>query len=209
MSMNSHSYQMNSSNKNYFSAHLKDENNNLLEIGLGSVSLENKSVDFFNEFVPLMKYRSPAKIVKLIGEQECHCFDGRVYLSSKSRLQLTDITDSFITGKELEIPQKIRLSAALTATNSASESSWVPIEVFCMSLEEIHFTMPKGFQPSRNLLLKASEVNTDGVVISIYKELKFSEEKTVCYANVVRCPIDCKKAIFDFLAPKLILFPAN
>ncbi|MFZ2538178.1 MAG: hypothetical protein WAX04_04685, partial [Oscillospiraceae bacterium] len=103
--------------KNYFEAYLKDENNQLIEIGKGNVSLEKQSVDFVSDFVPLLKFKSTAKIIKLIDNEECHSFVGKVYLSSKTRLQLLSVVDSFITYKELHISQKVNITGFVNSVS--------------------------------------------------------------------------------------------
>ncbi len=207
--MHNYNYLNSINPKDYFEAYLKDENDQLLEIGKGHVSLEKQSVDFVSDFVPLLKFKSTAKIIKLIDGEECHCFVGEVYLSSKNRLQLLDVCDSFITYKELHISQKVHITGFVTSASKESLSEDpINIEIFSISMDEVCFTVPKEYSISARLLLQTNDpMRTSGIILSVYKQLQFSIEKTVCYAVVERCPAGCKKTLIDFLAPNLILFP--
>lgn len=195
--------------KNYFHACLKDENNQLLELGKGNISFEDHSVDFISDFVPLMKFKSTAKIIKLIDGEECHSFVGQVYLSSQTRLQLLNVTDSFITYKELQASQKVKIrGSVISASAQSSQEKPIEIEIFSISMNEVYFTIAKEHQPNQDLILQTDKpVRTNGIVLSIYRQLQFSKEKTVCYATIVRCPAGSNKALIDFLSPTYILFP--
>lgn len=81
----------------YFSAALKTEDGQLLEIGEACISENDEAVTFVSSFVPLMKLGSNAQIVRMLGERELECFTGSVYLSSTNLLQITGVQPALIT----------------------------------------------------------------------------------------------------------------
>lgn len=75
----------------YFPALLKTDSGMFLEAGEACLAEQESSVLFNSDFVPLLQLGSPAQIVRVWGDEEFERFCGRVYLSSRKLLQLTDI----------------------------------------------------------------------------------------------------------------------
>lgn len=195
--------------KNYFDAYLEDENNNLLEIGKACISIKDKSVDFVNEFVPLLEYKSHAKIIKLIDGEECHCFEGKVFLSSKTRLQLLEVNDSFITDKELHILQKVNIKASVKSSLSKfTLNPPIDIDIFSISMDKVSFTVEKQNQLKHNLSLKSNDtLKLKNVSLNVYRQLEFSDKKTVYYATIEKINENDKEQLVEYLSSRLILFP--
>ncbi len=85
---------------NNFQAILMSENDVLLEYGFASISIKNKSVDFTNTFVPLIKIGATVKIICSKNGQNTHSFTGEVYLSSKKLLRITSVKCTLLPDAE-------------------------------------------------------------------------------------------------------------
>lgn len=206
------------SNQN-FEAYLKADNGKIFEMGYASISTErDRAVDFVGDFVPMMELHSPAKIVKLIDGRECHSFDGEVYLSSKERLQISNVHDKLLSYQEMTVPQHVALAGAIYAIaflpperrgdKPKRALKTTRIEIFQISLREIGFTVPKAHSIDNHLLLHVEDpVRMDDVELEVFRQLQFSDEKTVCYATFESTPAGSRKMLIDFLASRLILFP--
>ena len=78
----------------YFSATLKTEDDQVLELGQACVSDTEPSVDFTSDFVPLMKLGVTARIIRTLGAKELEVFEGQVYLSSRQLLRIVSVPES-------------------------------------------------------------------------------------------------------------------
>lgn len=80
----------------YFTARLYSCEGILLEQGEACISKQDCRVTFKNEFVPLLKLGTSARIVRVLGDTELECFTGTVYLSSRNLLQVIDVDPAII-----------------------------------------------------------------------------------------------------------------
>lgn len=80
----------------YFSALLNAEDGRLLEIGEACISRIENKVTFKNEFVPLLKLDTVVEIVRVLGNRQLERFRGRVYLSSRSLLQIVEVDPAIV-----------------------------------------------------------------------------------------------------------------
>ena len=206
--MSNTNYSYTTCDKNFFDAILKDDNNQFLELGKACISLENQSIDFVNEFVPLMKFKSKAKIIKLVNGTECHCFSGTVYLSSKTRLQLSSVSDSLISFEELCIPKKVQITGIVHNRHKSTTMSSISIDIFSLSLDEVAFSISKETILGQQLLLEIqSPISLNSVALHVYKQLQFSIDKTVYYATMDYETLDSKSTMIEFLSKNIIVFP--
>ncbi|WP_312643758.1 hypothetical protein [Hydrogenoanaerobacterium sp.] len=80
----------------FLDAVLKSEDDELLEYGSVCIPPEGNTVDFKNEFVPLLKLETPVQVTLLLNGEESFCFKGLVYLSSGKLLRITSISDELL-----------------------------------------------------------------------------------------------------------------
>ncbi len=97
----------------YFSALLKSENGHILAEGKGSVSIENRCVNFISDFVPLYPIGTPMQIVRVYEGSEIHRFRGKVYLSDKQLMRIVSVEDELLPGFEKAIHTKMDFEARL------------------------------------------------------------------------------------------------
>lgn len=104
----------------YFPAALKTEDGKLLEKGSACISEGRFTVDFINEFVPLLKLDTPVQIVRMLGDQPLNCFVGNVYLSSRNLLQIVSVDETALreAWRLFAINTQISASFALSPNHS-------------------------------------------------------------------------------------------
>lgn len=85
---------------NNYQAILMSDNDVLLEYGFAAISIKNKSVDFTNAFVPLIKIGATVKIICNKNGQSILSFIGEVYLSSRKLLRIISIKCNLLPDAE-------------------------------------------------------------------------------------------------------------
>lgn len=202
---------------NNFDAHLRDETGRLFEVGHASVYANNDAVDFISEFVPLMDMHTRAHIIKVMNDRECHVFSGNVYLSSKTRLQISNVTDRLLSYQEMLIAQRVKLTGVAHSIvfipsiyeggEASKQLNSSEIEIFSISIKEIAFTVPKSYAVAEQLLISINPpVNMDDVEIRVYRQLQFSPSKTMCYATIDATTPDSRRNLIRYLINNLIVF---
>lgn len=106
----------------YFTARLQAEGGRIMEIGEACVSKTENKVTFKSEFVPLVKLASIVEIVRVLGATEFEHFVGKVYLSSRTLLQIVSVDEAVISQvRELfDINTYLPAYFALSPNNSPS-----------------------------------------------------------------------------------------
>lgn len=84
-----------------FPARLKSPAGEVLAEGEAQLSREARTITFRSDFVPLYPIGTPLEVFRLSGEAEAHRFFGKVYLSDRQLLRLTDLDDELLPGSEL------------------------------------------------------------------------------------------------------------
>lgn len=93
-----------------FPAVLKTPDGRVLEYGTAKASIQEGSVDFQSEFVPLFKMGTPLVIVRVKDKVETQVFTGESYLSTEKMLRLVSVRDEVLPGAasaysyEVELP---------------------------------------------------------------------------------------------------------
>lgn len=204
----------------HFEAILRDEHGKIFEIGRAIISDSGNFIDFTGEFVPLMDIRATASITKTIDGVECHRFLGKVYLSSKTRLRLSDIQDSLIGDTELNSPLRINIpgkaqgiithhTAKLINMGATSqEVKTAPCNVFYISAKEIGFTISSHHHNmATQLLITVNEISLPDIEVTVNRRLAYNSDTTACYANIEAMPPETQHSLTSFLTQKLILHP--
>ncbi|NLK70426.1 MAG: hypothetical protein GX286_03170 [Clostridiales bacterium] len=124
---------------NNYQATLLSDNDVLLEYGFASISLKNKSVDFTNTFVPLIKIGATVKIICSKNGQDILSFTGEVYLSSKKLLRIISVKCTLLPDAEklLDIDTKINAEVLLDSPKTkafAIQSPRKPVDCIITSI---------------------------------------------------------------------------
>lgn len=212
---------------NNFDAVLRDEFGKIEEFGYASITKAADGVDFVADFVPLFELNTQAEITKIIDGEECHRYVGRVYLSSKNRLQIAGVTETLLSAKELAVQQNV--AAPLTAhvietippelnrfgkrklgAKERQELRTAQGSTISISINEITFSIPIDFPIDDKALIHiADPLRMADVEIEVTKKLCFSSEKNVCYAKIHNLTAGSRKSLIDYLTRKILVFSNN
>lgn len=108
-------------NDQEFRARLKDDKGTFLEDGVACVNVENRSIEFKNDFVPLYPIGTPLQITRLYEQREIHIFTGKVYISDKNLLRLVSVNDTVVPGSEDVYACPVSIGASLTLVSPKIE----------------------------------------------------------------------------------------
>lgn len=99
-----------------FPANLYTPEGELLAEGESCIRLEEKAINFSSDFVPLYPIGTPLIIERIYNGHAVHRFFGKVFLSSKEHMRLTDTTDMLLPGAEYLYCGKMAFPATLTTS---------------------------------------------------------------------------------------------
>lgn len=141
-----------------FPAVLKTEEDKVLEYGTACASIQEGSIEFKNEFVPLFKMGTRLKVVRVHDGVETHSFTGEVYLSAEKLLRLVSVRDEVLSGAASAYLYDVKMegtaSAMLTPKRKLFRPEGLPslqvfpISVYALSIGQLRFTcamtLPQG-----------------------------------------------------------------
>lgn len=98
-----------------FPAALKTPDGRVVEYGTAQASIQEGSVDFKSEFVPLFKMGTPLVIVRMKDKVETQVFTGESYLSTEKMLRLVAVRDEVLPGAASAYSYEVELSGQASA----------------------------------------------------------------------------------------------
>lgn len=202
--------------RRYFKAILKTEGDRILEDGYACILHEERAVQFRSAFVPLMKLGSTAKIVRVMNDQETHCFIGKVYLSSSKLLRIVNVNDKLLAEVELALSVETSIKAKLSPVLSMAETFHLPIgklikfdaDVYSISMTTIKFTSTEKFAVGAQLTITTEEpVQMKKVLIEVYQTIAFGQEKNGYRCKILSLPEPASTNLTEYLSKLNQIFP--
>lgn len=193
-----------------FPALLKTDKDEILEEGIAYISKEDASVEFTNEFVPLMKLGATAKIIRIEKDYETHCFEGSVYLSSRNLLRITSVNDYVLEDAKNICTVNTAIDTLLTpydqgiATPAAIMNEKVGASIQSVSMQEVLFTSSETLNVGNRFLLSINEpLSLRRVVIEIYRCIFFGNGSFTYQCNILSISDACQATLKDFVDANL------
>jgi len=161
-----------STNPNHFPAILKTPDDKIVEYGTAWISVEDQSINFKSDFVPICEMGTPLKIVRVHDELEIQSFTGEVYLSSQHLLRLISLSDEVLPAASSVFLYDVKIEASAEATITSEEKpskrfslrtkyfsaptlQIFPVSIYAISLAKVRFTcdvlLPKGQRVTLNV----------------------------------------------------------
>lgn len=185
-----------------FPALLKNSDGQVIERGSASVSLENRSVNFSADFVPMFKLGQELSVVRVWDDREIHSFTGQVYISNRDFVQITGVCDQVIEpvglihsanasvlGEVLPLSSggvkdrrfTMRLRRKLPVALPPSD-----VLLYALTPDTMRFTSTATFQKGQRLTLKTGEpLFLSNVVIEVYQVILFGNRITGYHCNIL------------------------
>ena len=202
--------------KTSFSAVLKMADGTVLESGQALVSVENQSVDFASEFVPLFSMGTPLEIVRVFRGEEIHSFTGVVYLSSERLIRLTSVKDTIMEGTEKYYMFPADANAQLFQPDAQepkqsglfrrkkAPSSPMPqlhdIRVTGIALDALEFTTPVELPQGQRFYLTMQEpFPLEEIPLELKRILQFGLNGQNCSCRIVSLPKGVRSRWSDFI----------
>ncbi|MCI8441151.1 MAG: hypothetical protein HFG27_01270 [Provencibacterium sp.] len=187
-----------------FKAILKTWDDQPLEEGYASVNIEKRTVDFQNEFVPLLSMGTTVKILQLQGEKEIHCFIGQVYLSSRRLLRIVSVSDDLLTEEEKRLPIEVNIESRLrlegNKTIGIKGSGAYTARIYSLSPDLIKFTCPLQLRAGSRVKLEFERpFLLSGLVAEIYQSILFGESSSGYLCHVKSAPEADFSRLTDFV----------
>lgn len=175
-----------------FNCVLKTNNNKTIEYGRCTV-YEDLTADFKNRFVPFFPVGTKLKIYRLIGSKEVSCFEGEVYLSTKSFLRLTNVVETVLQTNidfyqtEIKIPAVCKpIFKNIAERFSYKGQNKFNVEIYGISNTKIKFTSDeKNLIKGQKLNFKLETPFKSEEIVSEIYELLDNETDTCGYLSKV------------------------
>lgn len=202
--------------KRYFKALLKTENGAVLEEGYACILHQDRAVEFRSGFVPLMKFGTTANIVRVMENQETHCFTGQVYLSSPKLLRIVNVNDKLLADAELALSVETSIHAKLSPVLSQAETFHLPIgklikfdaEIYSISTTTIKFISSEKFAIGAQLLINTDvPVHLKKVLVEVFQTIDFGKEKNGYRCKVLSLPEPSNVNLSEYLESLNQIFP--
>lgn len=200
-----------------FPATLRDAEGKLLESGSGSVSQENGTVDFKNEFVPLFKMGTPLQIVRMAGELEVHRFCGEVYLSSERLLRLTGVSDEVLPAAVGAFLFDVEITGTAQAAVAAPHEAFrllrrggkghrrqatFPVQIHALSLSVLSFTVGQEIplEHGQQLTLQVTQpLALEQVTLEVTQVLSFGEGIAGYQCRILELPEASRQNLEEYV----------
>lgn len=196
-----------------FPAVLKTEDDKVLEYGTARASIQEGSIDFKNEFVPLFKMGTRLKVVRTHEGVETHSFIGEVYLSAEKLLRLVQISDEVLPAAATAYLYDVELAGTASAmlapqkrlfrlrSDGVSSLQVFPISVYALSLSQLRFTCGIALPQGQRLTISVPQPRLfEQLPIQVELPVDFGEGATGSYrCKILDLPGDNRYRLERFL----------
>lgn len=163
-----------STTPNHFSAILKTPDDKIIEYGIAWISVEDQSINFKSEFVPICEMGTPLKIVRVQDELETQAFTGEVYLSSQHLLRLISLSDEVLPAASSVFLYDVKIEGSAEATIEAPDKPTklfslrtkypaalalqiFPVSIYAISLAKVRFTCDMMLSKGQRVTLNVKQ----------------------------------------------------
>lgn len=185
---------------------LMTENDEFLERGTLIIPPTGTTVDFKNDFVPLVSLGHTVKISIEVSGQTCVDISGEVYLSSKNLLRLVSV-DS----KKLEIIRSFFVSntnfpISLEVAGSAltrllrKQGDLIDGNVYYITSKTLNFHSIKQVNVGQSLLINIEHpLSLKNVMVKVMDKDKFGTRATRYNCSIIKISSACQKNLDSFV----------
>ena len=186
--------------REYFPAVLKTAEGNFLAEGHAKGDLAARTLEFRSEFVPLLKYRTQAKIARIEKGYETQNCEGTVYLSSPALLRLVNVNERELAQVELEALQEVHFIGTAIRRESSREIG-SPAEIYSISYNRLRFTSNEEFEEGEQVgFVLDKPYPLRGIELRIQEKIAFGQEERSGYrCEILYQPPEGRELLTDYI----------
>jgi len=186
--------------RGYFPAVLKTPEGNFLAEGYAKGDLSARTLEFRSDFVPLLKYRTRARVARIEKGYETQKFEGTVYLSSPAMLRLVDVNIRELAEIELESLQEVHFSGTAIRRESMREIG-CPAEIFAVSYDKLRFTSSENFEEGQQVGFAVDKpFALRGLELRVQEKIDFGQETRAGYrCEILYLPEEGRELLIDYV----------
>ena len=169
------------------------------DTGVIQISIEDKSVDFKSEFIPLYKLGDQLKIVRIQDGIEVVSYVGEVYLSSQHILRLVSVTETVLPAARSVFSYDVDLTGKLIARvldtshkrflffgkKPRYRETVFDAQIHSIALRGVKFTTPYILEDEQTISLNMQEPRLKDVLLDVKKAIDMGQEMR-SYQCVIR-----------------------
>ena len=169
------------------------------DTGVIQISIEDKSVDFKSEFIPLYKLGDQLKIVRIQDGIEVVSYVGEVYLSSQHILRLVSVTETVLPAARSVFSYDVDLTGKLIARvldtshkrflffgkKPRYRETVFDAQIHSIALRGVKFTTPYILEDEQTISLNMLEPRLKDVLLDVKKAIDMGQEMR-SYQCVIR-----------------------
>ena len=169
------------------------------DTGVIQISIEDKSVDFKSEFIPLYKLGDQLKIVRIQDGIEVVSYVGEVYLSSQHILRLVSVTETVLPAARSVFSYDVDLTGKLIARvldtshkrflffgkNPRYCETACDAQIHFIALRAVKFPTPYILEDEQTISLNMQEPRLKDVLLDVKKAIDMGQEMR-SYQCVIR-----------------------
>ncbi len=187
--------------REYFPAILKTDDGRYLAEGHARGFLTQRTLEFRGDFVPLLKYRTRARVVRMQKGYELQKFEGIVYLSSPAMLRLVEVNPWELAEVALETLQDVSLPATIIQREAARERGGAA-EVYSISYDKLRFTSSEEYAEGEQLGVRLGPpLDLGGIEIRVLERIAFGQHGRTGYrCDILFFPEEGKRKLTEYMA---------
>ncbi|MDD3428657.1 MAG: hypothetical protein PHG02_01460 [Oscillospiraceae bacterium] len=194
----------------YFSAVLKIQKGEVLELGQAYLEEEENAVNFCSEFVPLLKLGTTAYIYRTLGDKEMECFTGRVYLSSRKRLQIVDVSPDIMQAARslfdvnVNLATELYLAPGRSAHFKTEKAEKISGFVRYLSTDTVKICTMEFVDKGQYLMFSAEGMSLmlDHMLVLVRERTLLMRNSAILICDIVSLSAQNREALNHFLACK-------
>lgn len=192
-----------------FPAVLESEDGNIIEYGYAELASDPNSINFTGGFIPLYRIGEKVTVVRLLNGKRLDTLRGKVFLSSKNLLRVTDIDEASIARIRSIFSSNTRFRASLGVTEERKRFRIRPRKdiyrvdaiIYHVSCGEIRFLSMDPISRGRKLILDLDRPFTaKGIVLSVRSVVDFGNIMDAYICDIVSAPQESLRALKEYAA---------
>lgn len=182
---------------------------------------ESTSLEFFGDFVPLLRMGETVTVIRLLDGVEAQIFTGQVYLATRKLLRLVDVVETILpplldVPVEVEVPAFIRLPEptarprlfSLKRKGELHHTGETEAAIYTLSPHQLTLRCQRNLPLGQFLTLRTQVLpGLTEVELEVIQVLAFGAQGSGYRCRVLDMPAESRERLQEFLWGEHLLFP--